>query len=85
MTGCLFDRAEGMGGVDRMRGSAVAGAIRVAGGGRQAAVTKNWALLRTIAAHEPKSVPELAAMSGRTQQSVLCTVNKRAAVGGPCA
>lgn len=39
---------------------------------------KNRALLRTIAENKPQSVTELAAMTGRAEQNVLCTLNKLA-------
>lgn len=42
---------------------------------------KNRALLRTIAEREPKSVTELAAMTGRAEQNVLRTLNKLAMAG----
>jgi predicted transcriptional regulator len=42
---------------------------------------KNRALLRTIAERQPKSVTELAAMTGRAEQNVLRTLNKLAAAG----
>lgn len=42
---------------------------------------KNRALLRTIAEREPRSVTELAAMTGRAEQNVLRTLNKLAAAG----
>jgi predicted transcriptional regulator len=42
---------------------------------------KNRALLRTIAERAPKSVTELAAMTGRAEQNVLRTLNKLAAAG----
>jgi predicted transcriptional regulator len=42
---------------------------------------KNRALLRTIAERQPKSVAELAAMTGRAEQNVLRTLNKLAAAG----
>jgi predicted transcriptional regulator len=42
---------------------------------------KNRVLLRTIAERQPKSVTELAAMTGRAEQNVLRTLNKLAAAG----
>jgi predicted transcriptional regulator len=42
---------------------------------------KNRVLLRTIAERQPKSVTELAAMTGRADQNVLRTLNKLAAAG----
>jgi predicted transcriptional regulator len=42
---------------------------------------KNRALLRTIAERQPRSVTELAAMTGRAEQNVLRTLNKLAAAG----
>ncbi len=42
---------------------------------------KNRVLLRTIAEREPKSVTELAAMTGRAEQNVLRTLNKLAEAG----
>jgi len=42
---------------------------------------KNRTLLRTIAERHPKSVTELAAMTGRAEQNVLRTLNKLAAAG----
>ncbi len=42
---------------------------------------KNRALLRAIAEQRPKSVTELAAMTGRAEQNVLRTLNKLAAAG----
>ena len=42
---------------------------------------KNRALLRTIAEREPKSITELAAMTGRAEQNVLRTLNKLAVAG----
>lgn len=42
---------------------------------------KNRILLRTIAERKPQSVTALAAMTGRTGQNVLRTLNKMAAVG----
>jgi predicted transcriptional regulator len=42
---------------------------------------KNRALLRTIAERQPKSVTELAAMTGRAEQNVLRTLNKLAVAG----
>jgi predicted transcriptional regulator len=42
---------------------------------------KNRALLRAIAERQPKSVTELAAMTGRAEQNVLRTLNKLAAAG----
>jgi predicted transcriptional regulator len=42
---------------------------------------KNRVLLRMIAERQPKSVSELAAMSGRAEQNVLRTLNKLAAAG----
>jgi predicted transcriptional regulator len=42
---------------------------------------KNRALLRAIAEKKPKSVKELAAMTGRAEQNVLRTLNKLAAAG----
>ena len=42
---------------------------------------KNRALLRTSAERQPKSVTELAAMTGRAEQNVLRTLNKLAAAG----
>jgi predicted transcriptional regulator len=42
---------------------------------------KNRALLRAIAENKPKSVTELAAMTGRAEQNVLRTLNKLAAAG----
>jgi predicted transcriptional regulator len=42
---------------------------------------KNRALLRVIAERQPKSVTELAAMTGRAEQNVLRTLNKLAAAG----
>jgi predicted transcriptional regulator len=42
---------------------------------------KNRALLRTIAERSPKSVTELAAMTGRAEQNVLRTLNKLAVAG----
>ena len=42
---------------------------------------KNRALLRVIADGRPRSVAELAAMTGRAEQNVLRTLNKLAAAG----
>jgi predicted transcriptional regulator len=42
---------------------------------------KNRALLRIIVEREPKSVTELAAMTGRAEQNVLRTLNKLAMAG----
>jgi len=42
---------------------------------------RNRALLRTIVEREPKSVTELAAMTGRAEQNVLRTLNKLAMAG----
>jgi predicted transcriptional regulator len=42
---------------------------------------KNRALLRTIAARRPQSVAELAAITGRTEQSLLRTLKKLEAAG----
>jgi len=42
---------------------------------------KNRVLLRMIAERQPKSVTELAAMTGRAEQNVLRTLNKLAAAG----
>jgi predicted transcriptional regulator len=42
---------------------------------------KNRTLLRTIATHKPKSVTELAALTGRAQQNVLRTLRKLSAAG----
>ncbi len=42
---------------------------------------KNWLLLRAIAEGKPRSVTELAAMTGRAEQNVLRTLNKLAAAG----
>src|SRR4051812_22236322 len=42
---------------------------------------KNRALLRTIAERQPKSVTELAVLTGRAEQNVLRTLNKLAAAG----
>jgi len=42
---------------------------------------KNRALLRTIAEQRPRSVTELAALTGRAEQNVLRTLNKLAAAG----
>ena len=42
---------------------------------------KNRALLRTIAERKPQSVAALAAMTGRTEQNLLRTLNKLAAAG----
>ena len=42
---------------------------------------KNRALLRAIVERQPKSVAELAAVTGRAEQNVLRTLNKLAAAG----
>ena len=42
---------------------------------------KNRILLRTIAEREPRSVTELAAMTGRAEPNVLRTLNKLVAAG----
>jgi len=42
---------------------------------------KNRVLLRTIAEQQPKSVAELAAMTGRAEPNVLRTLNKLAEAG----
>jgi predicted transcriptional regulator len=42
---------------------------------------KNRALLRAIADRQPKSVSELAAITGRAEQNVLRTLNKLAMAG----
>lgn len=42
---------------------------------------KNRLLLRAIAQRKPRSVSELAAMTGRAEQNVLRTLNKLAAAG----
>ena len=42
---------------------------------------KNRVLLRTIAERQPKSVAELAAMTGRAEPNVLRTLNKLAEAG----
>jgi predicted transcriptional regulator len=42
---------------------------------------KNRVLLRAIAEQRPRSVTELAAMTGRAEQNVLRTLNKLAAAG----
>jgi len=42
---------------------------------------KNRILLRMIAERKPQSVTALAAMTGRTEQNVLRTLNKMAAAG----
>lgn len=42
---------------------------------------KNRALLRIIAEQRPRSVTELAALTGRAEQNVLRTLNKLAAAG----
>jgi predicted transcriptional regulator len=42
---------------------------------------QNRALLRTISRSKPRSVTELAAMTGRAGQNVLRTLNKLAAAG----
>lgn len=42
---------------------------------------KNRALLRAIAERRPKSVTELAAITGRAEQNVLRTLNKLEAAG----
>ena len=42
---------------------------------------KNRALLRTIAERAPKSITELATMTGRAEQNVLRTLNTLAAAG----
>lgn len=42
---------------------------------------KNLALLRTIAARHPKSISELAALTGRAEQNLLRTLHKLAGAG----
>jgi predicted transcriptional regulator len=69
--------------VERIEGGSAGEGVQFASleAGAKLLSAKNRALLRTIAEREPKSVTELAAMTGRAEQNVLRTLNKLAAAG----
>jgi predicted transcriptional regulator len=69
--------------VERIEGESAGEGVQFASleAGAKLLSAKNRALLRTIAERQPKSVTELAAMTGRAEQNVLRTLNKLAAAG----
>jgi predicted transcriptional regulator len=69
--------------VERIEGDRAGEGVQFASleAGAKLLSAKNRALLRTIAEREPRSVTELAAMTGRAEQNVLRTLNKLAAAG----
>ncbi len=69
--------------VEQVAGGRERGAVRFTSleAGAKLLSAKNRALLRAIAEREPKSVSELAGITGRAEQNVLRTLNKLAAAG----